>query len=766
MKMILDYDSEAKAAPQGFRDAMQRAADIIGAKILNPITVHVNVGYGEVNGSPITGNILAEAGPSFGTNLTYSQLIADLTKVAKSDEALTFLKDLPKADPTNGGLFFIGAAEEQALGLLPADSTSIEAVAGFSSSFKFDYDQTNGVPSDSFDLMGIAEHELTHALGRYAPTGFFTAQDLTGYGPDGKLDLVNGDNRYFSIDGGKTNLVGYDTNSDPGDFQTFSNSPADPFNAFLDPGRVYAWSVLDAKLMDVLGFDVGAPIAPSTIVISNGPTAPEQVASNGSIEPYLGVGVTDPAVGATETVTVTLSNRAGDTDLGTLSDLKGGTYNATTHTFTATGTVLKGVEAFAQTILDNLVYTPSATDQPGLKVNLLTTVTNGKDTAILGPNEIDVVAPFRPPPPPVITGTVAKQAVNSGDTIKPFAGVTINDASAMPQDAVIIKLTNANGVLTDGTGKLTGDGLTKLDVGTYSLALAAPGTITSELEALIFTPNDLTNGQVTTNFSLTVNDIADRLSATDNNTSVIENGVAPNPPPPAPPPPNPPEPPIPPIPPGPDPNPPKIPDPTPNPNPTPHNFNYTVFDTTTKTPMDSDGAAYTGPVAGITSEYIYAGTDDINVTANVSNVFIHSNSGEDALNVGNVAGTNVLDGFTGSNFLVGSTNAGAFDTFFVDDRSATKDIWSTIVNAHTGDNITVWGITQAGFALDWENNQGAVGFTGLSLHVTAPGHAEASLSLTGFTTADMTNGKLNIAFGHTADLPGLAGSAFLNVHVN
>jgi hypothetical protein len=40
------------------------------------------------------------------------------------------------------------------------------------------------------------------------------------------------------------------------------------------------------------------------------------------------------------------------------------------------------------------------------------------------------------------------------------------------------------------------------------------------------------------------------------------------------------------------------------------------------------------------------------------------------------------------------------------------------------------------------------------------------LTLTGFTTADMNNGKLGISFGHTADLPGLAGSNFMNVHVN
>jgi serralysin len=62
---------------------------------------------------------------------------------------------------------------------------------------------------------------------------------------------------------------------------------------------------------------------------------------------------------------------------------------------------------------------------------------------------------------------------------------------------------------------------------------------------------------------------------------------------------------------------------------------------------------YTGPVAGITDEYIRITSDSLNITALSDNVFLHNGSGTDALVAS--GGTNVLDGGTGSNFLTGGS---------------------------------------------------------------------------------------------------------------
>ncbi|MBV9247810.1 MAG: S-layer family protein [Acetobacteraceae bacterium] len=181
---------------------------------------------------------------------------------------------------------------------------------------------------------------------------------------------------------------------------------------------------------------------------------------------------------------------------------------------------------------------------------------------------------------------------------------------------------------------------------------------------------------------------------------------------------------------------------------------FAITDMTTGQSSTTSGTVYSGPVAGLQKELVMPIADNLNVTAKVDGVFIHSGSGEDALQVH--GGTNVLDGGTGSNFLVG---ASGFDTFFVDDRGPTADIWSTVVNFHAGDAATIWGVTPQDFALSWADNQGAAGYTGLTLHATASGQPTASLTLAGYSTADLSNGRLSVTFG----FDGASGSSYMYV---
>ena len=193
--------------------------------------------------------------------------------------------------------------------------------------------------------------------------------------------------------------------------------------------------------------------------------------------------------------------------------------------------------------------------------------------------------------------------------------------------------------------------------------------------------------------------------------------------------------------------------------PLPGANNFTIADQTTKTQTSSLGTPYSGPVQGLQYENILVTSDNINVTANIPNVFIHSGSGSDALDVSKVNGNNVLDGDTGSNFLTGGTGS---DTFFVDDRAAHADIWSTMNNFHAGDSATIWGVSPADFLLNWVDGQGAAGFTGLTLHATAAGKPTASLTLVEFTQGDLSNGRLSVSSGTDP----ASGSAYMYVHAN
>lgn len=144
---------------------------------------------------------------------------------------------------------------------------------------------------------------------------------------------------------------------------------------------------------------------------------------------------------------------------------------------------------------------------------------------------------------------------------------------------------------------------------------------------------------------------------------------------------------------------------------------------------------YTGPVAGLQQEYIYPGVDSMNVNVSSADWFLKGGPGNDALQA--FGGYNVLDGGTGSNFLTGGTGT---DTFFVDDRGPPADIWTTVNDFHALDDATVFGIVpnvdHSNF--QWADNQGAAGFTGLTLHVFEPNAPTASLTLPGYSSADLT----------------------------
>jgi len=186
-----------------------------------------------------------------------------------------------------------------------------------------------------------------------------------------------------------------------------------------------------------------------------------------------------------------------------------------------------------------------------------------------------------------------------------------------------------------------------------------------------------------------------------------------------------------------------------------------ILDTTTGQPLPAIATPYIGPVAGLTSEYINTSSDSLNISVSTPNWFIHSGSGNDAIAVS--SGTNVLDGSIGSNFLTGGTGD---DTFFVDDRGPTSALWDTVNNFHPGDAATIWGVTPNDFDLSWVDGQGATGYTGLTLHATAPGVPTASLTLVGFLSANLTNGMLTVSFGTTAATGGVPGSTYMNVHAN
>ena len=129
-------------------------------------------------------------------------------------------------------------------------------------------------------------------------------------------------------------------------------------------------------------------------------------------------------------------------------------------------------------------------------------------------------------------------------------------------------------------------------------------------------------------------------------------------------------------------------------------------------------------------------------------VLLHGGPGDDALTV--TAGTNVLDGGGGSNFLVGAIGSdGGTDTFFVDGRGGSAT-WSTAVNFHHGDSLTIWGFVPGVSTRPWTASDGAEGYKGATIRseLAGPGTGiNESATLAGLSIADVGS-KLTITTGN------------------
>lgn len=174
-------------------------------------------------------------------------------------------------------------------------------------------------------------------------------------------------------------------------------------------------------------------------------------------------------------------------------------------------------------------------------------------------------------------------------------------------------------------------------------------------------------------------------------------------------------------------------------------FGYT--DTVTHVSGGVSPDLYSGPVNYLQWQYIWNSNDDVAIAANRDNVFLHGGVGADALSV--QGGSNVLDGGAGSNFLVGAAGAdGGADTFYVDGRGGAVT-WSSIVNFHHNDAVTIFGFndnsTLPAFTMD-----GADGYTGATIHSELGGAGtgvNGSMTLVGLSVADAQS-KLTVQTGH------------------
>ena len=265
----ISWDSSVQSAPSGFTAGVLAAVQYLESQFSDPITINIAVGYGEVMNTAMGSGALGQS-RWYLSSVGYSQLASALTADATSTSDASAVASLPAGSPVNGGTFWATTAQAKALGMMSATGTGIDGYVGFSSSYPFTYDNSNGVAGGTYDFNGVVLHEITEVMGRALLTGgaigstsnSYMAYDLFHYSSPGVHDFSASTPGYFSVDGGNTNLAAFNTVSggDAGDWA--SSVTNDAFDAFGSSGIINGVSNTDLTALDAIGWNLNSATPP------------------------------------------------------------------------------------------------------------------------------------------------------------------------------------------------------------------------------------------------------------------------------------------------------------------------------------------------------------------------------------------------------------------------------------------------------------------------------------------------------------------------
>jgi hypothetical protein len=286
MDVNVTFDSSAITAPAGFETDVEDVAKFYDSQFANPITINIDVGWGEIDGQALSADDLGESESNYTTTTySYTQIKNALDNSALTSQAQGAVATLPGPDPTAGGEFAMTTAEAKALGLMGASSV-IDGWAGFTSEAgTFDFainsnTSTSVVPESEYDFFAVVAHEFSEIMGRQMNFGINYGEgpgDGSGYYPLDLFDYTapgvrsfsqSASDRFFSVDGGNTDLDNFNTDSS-GDLFDWANSAGnDAYDAFANPGVVNQVTTTDFELMNIIGYQPTPAFNASALTIS------------------------------------------------------------------------------------------------------------------------------------------------------------------------------------------------------------------------------------------------------------------------------------------------------------------------------------------------------------------------------------------------------------------------------------------------------------------------------------------------------------------
>ena len=253
------YGTSVNSAPGDFTSAFQNAIGYFQSTFSNPVSINLNVGWGEVGGQALGGALGANS--SYFVNYDYGTVRNALLNVAAPGY-------LPVTDPTNGRQIDVNTANAKVLGLStfsPPDSG--DGSIGFDSAAQWSFDPNNRAVSNRYDFIGVAMHEISEVMGRRSSlvptctggTCSESVQDLFRYTSPGQLDLT-GTNAYLSIDGGNSQVNTFNGDPTVGDLGDWKGNTPDAYNYAAGTNQLLPVSAGDITALRTLGYTLATPV--------------------------------------------------------------------------------------------------------------------------------------------------------------------------------------------------------------------------------------------------------------------------------------------------------------------------------------------------------------------------------------------------------------------------------------------------------------------------------------------------------------------------
>jgi hypothetical protein len=242
---------------------INQALSVYDAALSSNVTVGISFGWGEIDGAAVSSSDASESESNIYSGYSYAQVVSDFNKAAAANPNDAILvsaaANMAAANPTTVTNFAFTKAEAQALGLVPATGMGTDGYVGFSTKIAYSFDPTT-TPAGEYDFEALVEHEVAEVLGRISgisstkPT-LATPFDTMRFSAAGTHAYGYTSPAYFSYDGGKTNLVTFNSTGggDRGDWANAASN--DAFDAVASKGANMTLSTADLQVLDALGWD-------------------------------------------------------------------------------------------------------------------------------------------------------------------------------------------------------------------------------------------------------------------------------------------------------------------------------------------------------------------------------------------------------------------------------------------------------------------------------------------------------------------------------